>query len=965
MTSNVPEEASVAAGSSRRAFLVIGAVLAIGIGTVVWLNAGGPSDDDLIRRARAALKSGDAGAARDDAAQVLEHDPDSVAALAIWADASWKLGQREAAVERVQEINENSREAARVLSDAGDRALELGWPIVAEDCLARALALDPRDVSARSRLAYLCGVEGRVQEMQAHVFEMIRQGEFTRHHLVMLAAGDAAAADEALVERFRAARPDETLPLLGRARADVYSNRAAEAIPVLRRIVAQHPDIPEVWAQLGLALTDVDPDAIEEWRRDLPDSALEHPDVRVVRGLSASTPEKALVEFAAAVRLDPDHRVANHRLSRALEGLGRSDEAAAFAERSRKLRRLELVVLKAHEGSLDAVREVCGLLEELGRPWEADAWYGLVLAQSDPPPWAVAGRERLQPVLAGDPSRSSGPEVPELAIASTVEPLSADHSPLATSDANFSFVEDARRVGLEFTYQSGVQLDAESVPQFASMGGGVGILDFDRDGRPDVLLPQGNPGPAERGDRLFRNWAGRFEDVTAYAIPVETDYGNGVAAGDVDGDGFPDLYLANLGRNRLLLNNGDGTFRDATTVTGMDAREWTTSAVVADLDGDGLADLYDVDYLDYETAPNMPCIRGRAMDTCGPRGAEPGPDRLWLNLGDGTFRDASREAGIVSPHGKGLGIVVGRLDDEPGLDAFIANDLEPNLLFSNRTREPGAPRFVDEAIAIGVAVDRDGLTQACMGIAAGDATGDGRTDLYVSNFSNESNTLYVPDDIGLFDDATREAGLRSPSFEPLGFGTQFLDVDLDGWQDLAVANGHIFDMTVGGGEFHQRPQIYHNLGSGRFEEVAGSNLGAYFENRFLGRGMARLDWNVDGRPDLVVSNVHDPAVLVTNRTEPVGGWLAVELIATRTARDAIGTRVSISIGDRTIVRELFAGDGYQSSNERRLPFGLPGRPETVAVDVEWPDGRRTRYEDLGTGAVWQVVDDGTSLRLPN
>jgi hypothetical protein len=310
-----------------------------------------------------------------------------------------------------------------------------------------------------------------------------------------------------------------------------------------------------------------------------------------------------------------------------------------------------------------------------------------------------------------------------------------------------------------------------------------------------------------------------------------------------------------------------------------------------------------------------------------------------MNLGDGRFRDVSQASGIVCPNGKGLGIVAADFDGSRRLSLFIGNDGVPNFFFQNQTDRPGADlRFSEQALVSGLALDGDGLPHGTMGIASGDVNGDGRIDLFITSFSDQANVLFLQQAGHLFVDATRQVGLHHPSFR-LGFGTQFLDADLDGLPDLVLANGHIFEDFARGAPFKMQPQFFRNVAGKRFREVPAEALGDYFRREYLGRGLARIDWNRDGREDFAVSNMNDPACLVTNRTPRHGRHLAVQLRGTASARDAIGATVTIVAGKETWTRQLTAGDGYQASNQRQLVFGL-GRHERIdRLVVQWPSGR--------------------------
>ncbi len=380
------------------------------------------------------------------------------------------------------------------------------------------------------------------------------------------------------------------------------------------------------------------------------------------------------------------------------------------------------------------------------------------------------------------------------------------------------------------------------------------MLDLDHDGWPDLYFTQGGkwptgdlkPSPSpEYVNRVFRNLDGaRFVDVTLHAGLGDEGFGQGCAVNDFDNDGFQDVYVANIGRNRLYRNNGDGTFSDVTTASGIDTQEWTTSCVIVDLNADGFPDLFDVNYL---TGPDIYTAICDGF-ACSPKSFEGVPDRAWLSHGDGTF-NALPDA-TPKQDAKGLGVVAVDLYERGRPCLFIANDQVPNFLLRNLPSETSDNvKFVEEGFLSGLAFDENGLPMACMGIAADDVNGDGRTDFFVTNFKDEYNTLYLQDAVGLFVDGTSAAGLKAPSLPFVGWGTQFLDADLDGAPDIVLTNGHVDDYRRTGGKYHMRPQVFRNIGGGRFEELFAPAAGTYFAKEYVGRGSgsARLEQGrIDG-----------------------------------------------------------------------------------------------------------------------
>ena len=622
----------------------------------------------------------------------------------------------------------------------------------------------------------------------------------------------------------------------------------------------------------------------------------------------------------------------------------------------------------------------------MGREWEACAW-GLVARRQFPDstwPGEVFARLTAKlgkqlPLVTDSANLALRHDLSESAeFASILDRLPASHSDDRGRQrhSTIRFVESAESP--DFVYLNGDDPSTPGARMYEQTGGGVAVLDFDGDRWPDLYFTQGGeadsptnvptPSPLVM-DRLFRNVQGRsFVDVTAQAGLVERGFGQGGTAGDFDNDGFPDLYVANIGRNQLYRNNGDGTFSDITAQCGLVGDDWTTSCVLVDLNADGLPDIYDVNYVSGPKLFEIIC-QGHA---CSPKAFAGAPDRLFLNRGDGTFEFTP--SALSDSNGKGLGIVALDLHVRGRPSLFVANDQVPNFLLRNHaTNDRFNLRLEDEALVAGVALNQDGLAMASMGISCDDANGDGLMDFFVTTFKDESRLLFLQDAAGLFTDATNGAGLRAFGQSYVGWGAQFVDADLDGEPDLITVNGHVDDYRGEGGEFHMPPQFFHNLGGGRFTELLSDAAGPYFSQKYLGRGLARLDWNGDGRMDAVASNIGAHASLVTNLSTSVGQYLSVRLHARTTARDAIGSVVDVVTEQRRWSKQLVAGDGYMASNERMLQFGLRDAAAVKELRVRWPSGAVTTMLNLPTnamvelvegnhrGIVWRGSDQGSSI----
>jgi tetratricopeptide (TPR) repeat protein len=932
------------------------------------------SQPRLVRELQAAFRRGEYLRCCKIADELLARDPGATETLVLAGRAAARLNDFERALQYFRAVPAAATPMAlEAKTTAGELAYNLGLAREAEVQLRAALEIDPHHGPANGLLAYLLILEGRSWEALPALLEPVRRNEYPVEHLLLLGASEPLIANVEQMERFRKAVPDDLVPLIGEARQNLRENREDDAEPLLRRIVAAAPASVEARVRLGEALAKAKPDEFPKWHRALARDVDRHPQIWVARGIwaeSADLPEAAVRCYWEAVRRDSEHRVANQRLAMQLRAIGKERQALPFLERAAKLELLERTVdnlrrsapLAARPEILAAMRQASQLTEQLGRIWEARAWADQGLRLDPQAKWAQTARERLARLL-DDPWLPQTLESARPAQLINLADFPLPQSTFASAGAiakpgdaadvpPISFRDDAASAGIDFTYQNGAVSDDDEVRLVETTGGGVAVLDFDGDNWPDLYFTQGGawppaaPANPDLPDRLFRNSGdGRFLDVTADSGLGDLDYSQGVTVGDFDDDGFPDLYVANIGVNRLYRNNGDGSFRDVSARLPPQKERWTTSCLLADVNGDSWPDLYDVTYVANVDLGRSVCSRGNELVGCSPGLFRAGHDRLCLSTGDGGFRDVSDEAGILVANGMGLGIVAADIAGSGRIDLVVANDAYPNFHFRNTVESPGGvPRFVEQGVLSGLAFDGNGHAQASMGIAAGDANQDGLLDLFVTNFLHEGSTLYVQGPGGQFLDETARFGLREPSLSTLGFGTQFLDADRDGLPDLVVANGHVYDMSERGEPYRMGPQFYRNLGHGRFREQ--SPGGAFFQRPQLGRGLARIDWNRDGREDFAISHLDTTAALVTNTTAAAGHFLAVHLRGRFGSRDAIGTIVSLEAGDRVLVRQLTAGDGYQASNQRILLFGLGPHHEPVRVHLHWPGGREVEYPSV-------------------
>ena len=516
------------------------------------------------------------------------------------------------------------------------------------------------------------------------------------------------------------------------------------------------------------------------------------------------------------------------------------------------------------------------------------------------------------------------------------------------------FVDVTAASKISFVHQSGATPDKY---MFETFGSGVAWIDYDNDGFPDLFFVNGKPGASNA--LYHNNKDGTFTDVTqkaGVAGNLTKAYRTGVAIGDYDNDGHLDIYITAFGPNTLYHNNGDGTFSDVTPRAGVagGATEWSTSTGFFDFDRDGDLDLYVTNYLDYRMDDNPYC--GFRKDGyrmyCNPTTFDGMADRLFRNNGDGTFSDVSRQAGIANPAGKGLGVVFCDYDRDGDTDVYVANDMVRNFLYRNN----GNGTFTDVAYAAGVGFDLNGKAQAGMGVDCADINGDRLPDIFVTNFSDELNTLYQNLGSGLFEDVTTKIGLGS-GYEPLGFGTRLFDFDNDGDIDIYVTNGHVADnvQLYQKHTYAQKDLLYENVG-GRFRDIS-SQSGSVFQADRVGRGLAVADFDNDGTLDVVITSVGRPAVLLKNQAGKRGNWITIRAEGTKSNRFGLGATVQVETSEGVQVGEINNVASYESSNDVRAHFGLGAAKTIKQIEIAWPGGAKQVLKDVAVNQILTVKEE--------
>jgi enediyne biosynthesis protein E4 len=517
--------------------------------------------------------------------------------------------------------------------------------------------------------------------------------------------------------------------------------------------------------------------------------------------------------------------------------------------------------------------------------------------------------------------------------------------------------------GITFTHDS----SEEKRYIFESMGGGVILIDYDRDGWPDIYftnapsIKMALDGKSAMGVLYHNNHDGTFTDVTKQAGLTRPCLAMGGAVGDYDNDGWPDLYITCLGGNILYHNNGDGTFTDVTAKAGVADGRWSAGAAFGDYDGDGDVDLMVTNYVDFhlDDLPKFgstPYCKYRGVDVqCGPRGLKGAGDALFHNNRDGTFTDVSKTAGVSDPGGYyGLGVIWADFNGTGRPDIFVANDSTPKFLYKNL----GNGKFEEIGYESGTAFSNDGAEQASMGIAVGDYNHTGRPSLYVTNFEDENDDLYRNDGDWNFSEQSYESRLAVASLPWVKWGTAFVDLDNDGWLDLITVDGHVYpqtDMMPSGSGYRQPKLLSMNQGDGTFCDASTQAGPALMEKR-VSRGLAVGDLFDDGNMDVVVNDLDGSPMILRNHGFPGRHWVSFELVGTKSNRMALNARVRITAGGMTQTDEVHSGGSYLSQNDLRLHFGLGSATKIDTVEIFWPSGATDKISNLAADQFYSVLE---------
>ncbi|MFN8741812.1 MAG: CRTAC1 family protein [Pirellula sp.] len=507
------------------------------------------------------------------------------------------------------------------------------------------------------------------------------------------------------------------------------------------------------------------------------------------------------------------------------------------------------------------------------------------------------------------------------------------NEPDSTIKNGIHFRDVAKEMDIDFAYQTGAKGRMLFHEPF---GGGHGWLDYDLDGRVDLILVQGGDGTepskhAQPNDRLLRNVGSRFIDITLNTLIDAREYGQGVAIADYDNDGFDDIYITNLGSNLLFKNQGDGTFLDVSKESQTNCHAWSTSAAWVDVDLDGNLDLYVCNYVKYDPYHAKSCVNERGEPLiCNPLSFEPEPDVFYWNDGSGSFHDVTMERGFHGPNNRALGVVAADFDQDGWPDFYVANDASNNFLFRNLKNG----YFEEVAVQLGCATDRRGVPQASMGLAVNDYNGDGKLDIYSTHFQTESNTLYQNVGNSGFIDVTGSEGLHTPTLDKLGFGTVMQDFNQDGCMDLFVANGHI-DNSGSNPNEKMEGQLF-TYKNKKWHEISNVS-GEWFQKKFVSRGVTYTDFDLDGKIDLGITNQSAQLTLLHNESSP-GRVCWLKLVGVTSNRNGVGAKITVETSKCQKIYEVIGGGSYCSASSYFVPILVAPDQKTEKIHILWPSG---------------------------
>jgi tetratricopeptide (TPR) repeat protein len=907
----------------------------------------------------------------------LVRSPDDLVVLELAGDLYAELGDYDQSIGfyvRLVELQEKPN--LPLLDKLGQQWMSKGRPFESLSVLSKAITFYPEDASVRQRLVGLQASLGLEEQAYEHLQWLVQHQQGQLNYLMILSdltrpQTVAATCHYALEQKTGDLRPHYSL-----ARIPAYHGRWQEVMDELRPLIEANPSFIQGSALWGRSLVELDRhDELQQWVAQLPKGIEQCVDYWMAMGIHAEKRDKleqAAGAFQRVLLMNANHPEALNRLSLLLGRIGQKKEAERVAARAAEVGRLRTHVdslISWKTNSQESAVQIGKSLERLGRQWEATAWLAVAYTMTQNLDSGTAStfqamRSRLSATTPWqDPSKLVASKSSLLSIDEfnwSSKSLETALQAGSSRSINLQFTDESRKRGVDHLCKVTAQAGKESgLAIYQSGAGAAGILDFDLDGWPDLYLTSmdGRPNQEDSSsNRLFRNHSGSFIEQTLGTQLEDRGFSQGVAVGDYDADGFPDLLVASVGANHLYRNNGDGTFANVSETVGLAGSHWTTSVVLADIDGDGNCDLFELGYCAGEDALVRQCMESEINEprSCSPLAFPAQGDLVWRSDGRGRLVNVTQQwLGDHEP-GRGMGVVVGQFDSRPGLDLYVSNDMTANHLWLSN-QQHGMFTLSEQATIRGLALNQRSLAQASMGIAVGDPDQDSDVDFFVTHFSADHNTYYEQVDEGLWADRSDVSGLAEPSQRLLAYGTQWIDGNNDGVLELFVANGDIDDFTHQGRSYRQPFQVYRREVSGRWQLIDSNTMGDYFKSSHLARAVAGVDFDRDRQTDVVVTHLFEPVALLRNQTSQTGNSVRLVLKGTASHRDAIGSVVTFRSAAVDRSQQLFAGDGYHCSSERVITIGTGSDTKLSDVVVTWPDGVQESFGELPVGLDYLLV----------
>ncbi len=950
------------------------------------------SPEERLENAIQFIGDGNPVAAEEELRPLLISDQNDSAVLLAWAEIQAISGRKPEAIETLNSIgDEPAADKAEALWRASQWSIDLNQFQQAEEQLDALLRLPGDPTRALRSLSTILNNQGRRREAVVHLKSLAKTGEIIEKELVAMVTIGNPFLDQSMP------KPDfgsDLVPeLLVMARELKSQGDFAAAARLTKTLSEKHPDSTQIQAFLGRIYADQqDAENLRGWLTQVPEGIEIEAEfwhaVAVLMELEKQ-PRKAVRCYLETVLRDETNRPAYLSLAQLLNQLERRDGAKRCLERSELLAETARIAksLGYERGSSEQLHRIADLMQEMERPWESFAWRIIALKQQGASEQEVndveESRRELLEAIKQAPEQSLASETFRLCGLS-LDPwplpnFNQNDVPKPTSESSLTqnqastptLIDIAEQTGLYFQYLNGQNPESNELFIHQVTGGGIGVIDYDLDGWPDLYLAQGGgdafSGQSNQADQLFRNQSGtRWSEIGHAAEVNNLGYAQGVAAADFNQDGWLDLLVANLGENVLYKNNGDGSFSEVALPKHPRADGgWTTSVAMGDITGDHLPEIFEVNYLDDPTGLTISC--GNGTIACNPASFLPAENQVLSIQHDGTIQVAQVCEGIKNLANYGFGIVIANFDQRAGNDVFIANDTQNNHFWVSQPRssEDIAHRLVESAPILGCAASQNGLARGCMGISFGDFDRNQTLDLYVSNFWKQAADLYLMQNSGSFTPGNYRLGLFEDSVDTVGWGTQAADFNHDGWLDVAVLNGHVTDLSRQGQPYEMRPQMFQG-GANGFNLVkpidrATSN---YWSEPTLGRTMALIDWNQDGRMDLVTNHLDRPVALLENKTQiGTAKSFRIELVGTQSERDAIGAVVTVQAGGETWAAWQTGGDGFLCTNQNQLHLGVGDRSTLDSVAIQWPSGITQTFKGVATDACYVAIE-GQDLLFP-